>query len=171
MGAELIEHHAAPAPNSIRPAVVSISWLDPVTSAAATDITRSLAVAHPEAVAVILFGSVARHEQRPLDDPKPSDLDLLLLIDPTVVNPDGGALTRDQELALHHTIGEADYKGQSPREIKFVFVYRDLARWDDLFIENVARDGILLWSRGPLPERLAPVAARAIPTPDTTSLR
>ncbi|MGH2484691.1 MAG: hypothetical protein ACRDHE_01635 [Ktedonobacterales bacterium] len=80
-------------------------------------------------------------------------------------------MSRERELALHHTIGEADFRGQSPREVKFVFVNRDLARWDDLFIENVAPDGILLWARGPLPARLASVGEPRLPMSDTTSIR
>jgi hypothetical protein len=31
-----------------------------------------------------------------------------------------------------------------PREIKVLCVYRDLERWDELFIEIVARNGILM---------------------------
>ncbi len=143
-----------------RPGVPTIPWLDPATAAGVVDIVQSLATGHPEALAVILFGSVARREERPLDDPQPSDVDLLLLLDPAAFDPAARELTREQELALTHTIGEADYRQQSPREIKFVFVSRDLERCDELFIENVAHEGILLWARGPLPAPLAPVAQR-----------
>lgn len=135
--------------------------LDPETVASVIDICQSLVESHPEAIAVILFGSVARHEERPLDDPEPSDVDLLLLLDATQRTEGASRLTRDQELALHHTIGMADYRHHAPREIKTLFVYRDLERWDSLFIENVARDGILLWSRGPLPAPFAPISERA----------
>ena len=110
---------------------------------------------------MILFGSVARREERPVDDPEPSDVDLLLLLDPTTYTPVASRLTREQELALHHTIGMADYRHRAPREIKVLFVYCDLERWDSLFIENVARDGILLWSRASLPTPFAPIAERA----------
>jgi predicted nucleotidyltransferase len=135
--------------------------LDPETVASVIDICQSLIESHPEAIAVILFGSVARREERPLDDPEPSDVDLLLLLDPATYIPGASRLTREQELALHHTIGMADYRHHAPREIKTLFVYRDLERWDSLFIENVARDGILLWSRAPLPTPFAPIAERA----------
>jgi predicted nucleotidyltransferase len=144
------------------PDVPSIPWLDPATAAGVVDIVQSLAADHPEALAVILFGSVARHEERPLDDPQPSDVDLLLLLDASAVAADAHRLSRERELALHRTIIEADYRQQSPREIKVLFVYRDLERWDELFIDNVAHDGILLWARGPLPAPLAPVATRGI---------
>jgi predicted nucleotidyltransferase len=135
-------------------------WLDPATAAGVVDIVQSLAVEHPEAYAVILFGSVARREERSLDDSEPSDVDLLLLFDPAVLDPSARGLTREQELALIHTIGEADYRQQSPREIKFIFASRDLEGCDELFIDNVARDGILLWARGPLPAPLAAIAER-----------
>jgi predicted nucleotidyltransferase len=140
--------------------VPPIPWLDHATAAGVVDIVRSLAVGHPEAYAVILFGSVARREERPLEDAEPSDVDLLLLFNPAVLDPAARELTRKQELALIHTIGEADYRQQSPREIKFVFATRTLEGCDELFIEHVAHDGILLWTRGPLPKPLAPIAAR-----------
>jgi len=147
------QSHATPShTTSARPNVRSIPWLDPETAAGVVDIVQSLAEHHPEAQAVILFGSVARCEERPLDDQEPSDVDLLLLLDATALDPGAERLTHEQELALHATIIEADYRHrEAPREIKFVFVYRDLARWDPLFIENVARDGVLLWARAPLP--------------------
>jgi predicted nucleotidyltransferase len=142
------------------PYVPIIPWLDPATAAGVVDIVQSLAVDHPEALAVILFGSVARREERPLDDREPSDVDLLLLLDVDAVHPGAYRLSYEEELALHRTIIEADYRQQSPREIKVLFVYRDLERWDDLFLENVAHDGILLWARCPLPAPLAAIAER-----------
>jgi predicted nucleotidyltransferase len=148
---------AAAAPH-VRP----ISWLDEETAAAVVDITRSVAESHPEVQAVILFGSVARREERPLDDPQPSDVDLLLVLDVAALDSTAARLTYEQQLALIHTIGEADYRHRTaPREIKSLFIYRDLANWDPMFIENVARDGILLWSRGHLPAAFAPIAERA----------
>src|SRR5260221_12734452 len=82
-----------------RPGVPTIPWLDPATAAGVVDIVQSLASGHPEALAVILFGSVARREERPLDDPQPSDVDLLLLLDPAARE-----LTREQELRVIRTI-------------------------------------------------------------------
>jgi predicted nucleotidyltransferase len=147
---------------AMHPSVQSIPWLDAETAAAVTDITQSVAENHPEVQAVILFGSIARREERPLEDPQPSDVDLLLVLDATVLDPGATRLTREQDLALIHTIGEADYRHRTaPREIKALFIYRDLANWDPMFIENVARDGILLWSRGPLPAAFAWIDNRA----------
>lgn len=134
--------------------ITPISWLDPITAVAVDDIAQTLATRYPEVQAIILFGSVARHEERPLDDPNPSDVDLLLVLDPSAVNPTASRLTHTQELALSATIGEADYRHHSPRAINVLFVYRDLVGWDSLFIDNVARDGIVLWARGEVPTRL-----------------
>lgn len=134
--------------------IAPIPWLDPVTAAAVDDIARTLVRRHSEVQAIILFGSVARHEERPLDDPNPSDVDLLLVLDPSTVNPGASRLTHTQELALRATIGDTDYRHRSPRAISVLFMNRDLAGWDSLFIENVARDGIVIWTRGDVPPRL-----------------
>ncbi len=112
------------------PLVPLISWLDPASAAGVRDIVRSVAAHHIEVQAVILFGSVARHEERPLSDPEPSDVDLLLIIDPTLLDPTADRLSNERELALTHTIGMADYRHRSPREINTFFMNRDLARWD-----------------------------------------
>ena len=148
-------HDVLPAPE-----VPTISWLDSATTAGVVDIVQSLATAHAEAYAVILFGSVARREERPLDDPEPSDVDLLLLLDASVTSENPRGWTHEQDVALVHTIGEADYRHQAPREIKCIFATRNLDRCDELFVENVAHDGILLWARGPLPAALAAIAER-----------
>src|SRR5260370_3110771 len=66
------------------PLVPLISWLDPASAAGVQDIVRSVAAHHIEVQAVILFGSVARHEERPLSDPQPNHADLLLIIHPTL---------------------------------------------------------------------------------------
>lgn len=161
--------------NTARPsspiAVPPIWWLDPQTAAGVTDIAQSLARHHPEVQAVILFGSVARREERPLDDPEPSDVDLLVVLDASAVEPGAQRLSHQRELALRATIGEADYRQRSPREINVFFLYRTLAGWDELFLENVARDGLLLWARGPLPEALAPIERRGLPPALTASHR
>src|SRR5579884_698113 len=100
----------------------AVPWLDAETAAALEDIVASVAQVHPEVRAAILFGSVARHEERPLDDPHPSDVDLLLLIDPSVLDAAATRLTHAQELALTTTIGDADYHHRAPREIQVLFV-------------------------------------------------
>lgn len=149
MEPELIESS-----NHTEISIAPIPWLDPVTATAVDDIARMLVSHHPEVQAIILFGSVARREERPIDDPNTSDVDLLLVLDPSVVNPNAARLTHAQELALRATIGDADYRHRSPRAINVLFMNRDLANWDSLFIENVARDGIVIWARGAVPPRL-----------------
>jgi hypothetical protein len=45
--------------------------------------------------------------------------------------------------------------------MQVILATRDLTDWDPPFLEHVARDGVLLWARRPLPVALAPVAERA----------
>ena len=60
------------------------AWLDEATSALVEDTVCMLIKRHANILlAVILFGSVARHEERPLDDSCPSDVDLLAIFDTT----------------------------------------------------------------------------------------
>jgi predicted nucleotidyltransferase len=149
------------------PIFPAIPWLDQETAAGVVDIVQSVAAQHPEALAVILFGSVARREERPLDDPEPSDVDLLVLVDPSALDPTASELTHQQALALTHTIGEADYRHRvAPRVIQTLLVPYDLKNWDPMFIENVAHDGVLLWTRNPdtLPREWIAVASRSLDT-------
>src|SRR5215469_5753430 len=74
------------------------SWLDEETSALVRDTAELLAQRHPDVLAIILYGSVARHEERSLDEYDPSDVDLLV-----VVNGDR-AVVRSQGLALFQTM-------------------------------------------------------------------
>ncbi len=135
-----------------------IPWLDNGTASLLTAISVDLANAHPEVMALILFGSVARHEERPISHRRPSDVDLLVLVD---ASSSSDPLSLGTMIALHHAIGEREYLHPVPAlSIQATLATSDLAGWDDLFITSVARDGVLLWSRGPLPQALAPVAAR-----------
>src|SRR5260370_20790301 len=97
------------------PLVPLISWLDPASAAGVRDIVRSVAAHHIEVQAVILFGSVARHGERPLSDPEPSDVDLLLVIDPPLFDPPADRLSNERRLPLPHTIGLAAYPPPAPR--------------------------------------------------------
>ncbi|HEV2582111.1 MAG TPA: nucleotidyltransferase domain-containing protein [Ktedonobacteraceae bacterium] len=45
------------------------NWLDRETRALVKDIIRLLKARHPDLLAIILYGSVARHEERPLPAP------------------------------------------------------------------------------------------------------
>jgi len=126
-------------------------WLDEETRALVSDTVELLAQRHPDVLAIILYGSVARHEERSLDGPDPSDVDLLV-----VVNGNRDAV-RAQMLALVHTAGLAEDRHLSaPREVKVMFSSRTSQEWDPGFIANVKRDGRILYRRGELP---APFAA------------
>lgn len=144
-----------------------VPWLDAHTGALVRAITASVASKHPDVLAVILFGSIARHDERSLADREPSDVDLMLLVEPS---PPHGRMSLEQEMEIiDTTLAAGDPYGFTPREVKTLLVRRDLADWDPLFIENVARDGILLWARGPLPPLLAAVAERTPPHPAASS--
>jgi len=127
-------------------------WLDRATRALIEDIIGLLYERHPDLLAVILYGSVARQEERPLGAFNPSDVDLL-----AVFNSDDPLLEVHQGDTLSHTLGLAYNRHlDAPREVKVMFASRTLQEWDPTFIANVARDGIVLFTRGTLP---APFAA------------
>ena len=127
------------------------AWLDQETSTLVRETTELLAQRHPEVLAIILYGSVARHEERPVDEPDPSDVDLLVILN-------GNRETvRSQMLALVHTAGLAEDRHlDAPREVKVLLSSRTSQEWDPDFIANVKRDGRILYRRGELP---APFAA------------
>lgn len=133
-------------------------WLDAETSALADDMVKTLAQTFPDLLAVVLFGSIARHDERPVDDEYPSDVDLLLIFD-----------TTDEQVAvklgrvIFPVLGEAQCRHlRAPREVKVMLASRTLREWDPTFVANVARDGILLFAHGPLPEPLAAIEIRAV---------
>lgn len=111
------------------------------------DIIDTLSMRHPDLLAVILYGSVARHEERSLDEPDPSDVDLLAVFD-----NDDPLLEVHQGDALSHTLGLAYCRHlDAPRGVQVMFASRTLQEWDPTFIANVRRDGIILFARGALP--------------------
>lgn len=127
-------------------------WLDRATRALVEDIIGLLSEQHPDLLAVILYGSIARHEERPLGAFNPSDVDLLAVFD-----SDDPLLDVHQGDTLSHTLGLAYNRHlDAPREVQVMFASRTLQEWDPTFIANVMRDGIVLYAREPLP---APFAA------------
>lgn len=165
MGAELsarkeqsLRRRTAAAPTEAEIAVVS--WLDARIAQLVRATIAAIARDHPELVAAILFGSIARHDERPLSDAEPSDVDLLLLFD-SRVGPT--RISGDKLLAICASAGQVlDRYADAPREAQTIPATWALAEWDAAFVENVARDGILLWARGPLPPALAAVGARDV---------
>jgi predicted nucleotidyltransferase len=170
MGAELraleeesSQQHTAVAPTEAE--IASVPWLDERTTRLVRATITVIAHEHPELIAAILFGSIARHDERPLTDAEPSDVDLLLLFDARAGTT---RLSADKLLAICASAGRAlDCAADAPRDVQIIPATWALAEWDGAFAENVAHDGILLWARGPLPLSLAAVAARrtGAPTP------
>lgn len=126
-------------------------WLDSETRALVEDIIGMLAERHSELLAVILYGSVARHEERPLDAMDPSDVDLLAVLD-----SDDPHIALRQGDALFHSLGLAHSRHlDAPREVQVMFSSRTFQEWDPTFIANVKRDNHILYKKGSLPEPFA----------------
>ena len=145
-----------------QPALQIPPWLDRATASLTEDIVWTLILHRSDMLAVILYGSVARHNERAVTDAHPSDVDLFAIFD-----------TDDEDFAIHqgkelfNIIGHAyDRHLDILRDVKVMFASRSLDEWDSTFIANIAHDGVLLWSRGPLPDTLSPVANRAFVTSD-----
>jgi predicted nucleotidyltransferase len=127
------------------------AWFDKATRALVKDIIDLLAERHPDLLAVILYGSIARHEERPPSASHPSDVDLLAVFD-----SDDQLLDVHQGDSLSHTLGLAYTRHlDAPREVQVLFASRSLQEWDPTFIANVSRDGIILYRQGPLPTPFA----------------
>jgi predicted nucleotidyltransferase len=127
------------------------AWLDKATSALVEETMNLLIKRHANILlAVILFGSIARHEERPPDDASPGDVDLLAIFDTT------DRLVRPYREDIFATIIDAyTHHLDAPREVKVLLSDRTMQNWDSMFLDNLARDGILLCSRGSLPATLA----------------
>lgn len=125
--------------------------LDEKTDALVRDIILTLSGRHPDLLAIILYGSAARHEERPLNDPHPSDVDLLLVFD-----TDDEHVAINQGYGIFASLGLARCRHlDAPREVQVMVASRTLREWDPTFVEHVAHDGGLLFARGPLPEPFA----------------
>lgn len=126
-------------------------WFDKATRALVEDIIGLLSERHPDLLAVILYGSVARHEERSIGAINPSDVDLLAVFD-----SDDPLLDVHQGDSLSHTLGLAYSRHlDAPREVHVLFASRSFLEWDPTFISNVSRDGIILYKSGPLPTPFA----------------
>jgi predicted nucleotidyltransferase len=127
------------------------AWLDDVTAALVKETVNLLIKRHADILrAVILFGSVARHEERPPDDASPSDVDLLAIFDTT------DRLVKPYREDIFATIIDAyALHLDAPREVNVLLSDRTMQTWDSMFLENLARDGILLYAHGSLPAPLA----------------
>lgn len=101
---------------------------------------------------------MARREERPLTDPHPSDVDVLALFTPV---EDQDAITSEQHAALSWAVVSAyETFPDAMRDVQAIGALTHFKHWEESFVENVARDGILLWSLGPPPDALRPVEER-----------
>ena len=124
--------------------------LDSATRALILDIVQTLPERHPDLLAILLYGSVARGEERSLEDPDPSDVDLL-----TIFDTDDELVTVHQGYAISTSLVMAYGRHlDAPRQIQVMIASRTLGEWDATFVANVARDGIPLLVRGKLPSQL-----------------
>ncbi len=125
-------------------------WLDAKSRSLVADTVTFLRQHHPDLLAVILYGSIARHDERPIDDPHPSDIDLLAVF---AIDPD--SIRLPLKLSVSRSIVMA--VGQhldAPREVQVMIASQTLQEWDETFIANVARDGLVLYAKGQLPDPL-----------------
>ncbi len=138
------------------------SWLDSATASLVEDIVQTLAARRADVLAIILYGSIARHDERSLDDAYPSDVDLLAIFD-----TDDERFSLREGKALFSILGEAYNRHLDIlRDVKVMFASRNLGEWDSTFIASISRDGVLLWTRGELPDVLLPVAHRGFVASD-----
>lgn len=129
-------------------------WLDVETAALLRATIATVARGHLTLKAAVLYGSIARHDERPLTDLQPSDVDLLLVF---ARRPRQAVdFTVGQMTAIFGSVNEALMRHpDAPREVQVMLATEDLADWDQSFVRNVLRDGVLLWSRGELRGPLA----------------
>jgi predicted nucleotidyltransferase len=86
-------------------AVAGDPHLDDTPAALLRDTVTTAVRQHPTLFAAILYGSVARHEARPLTDPTPSDVDVLLRFE-RQAGPEE-EITGAQRAAIFASVNEA----------------------------------------------------------------
>lgn len=137
---------------------VTPPWIESQTRLLLDDLIEALTQAHKDVLAVVLYGSVARHQERPLDDAHPSDVDVLAVFD-----DEDPHLTAHRGMEITRTLNRvyARYV-DAPRDVQVMFASRTLGEWDPTFIASVLRDGLILWARAPLPDTLKPLLGRYV---------
>lgn len=137
-------------------------WLDSATASLVEDIVRTLATRRADVLAIILYGSIARHDERSLAEVHPSDVDLLAIFD-----TDDEHFALREGKALFNILGDAYNRHLDiMRDVKVMFATRNLSEWDSTFTASINRDGVLLWARGELPDVLLPIANRGFAPAD-----
>jgi len=111
------------------------AWLDDATSALVEETLSMLIKRHANILlAVILFGSIARHEERPLDDSCPSDVDLLAIFDTT------DRLVKPYREDIFATIIDACALHLDALVRSMCCSPTGHADWDAMFLDNIAHD-------------------------------
>jgi len=180
-GFDELAGHTAAAVHALEPQLPRVAWLDHATANALRRLVALLAVGVPGVRAILLFGSVARHEARPLTDPAPSDVDLLVVFDPPLPSsptqrrtPNGAehpehpeSLTTPQQTMLSQAVVQALLAfPAAARDLHVTGAIPPFTRWDPSFLEHIAQDGLLLWAATAPPDLPAPLDAlgqRALP--------
>lgn len=154
MGAQLIDERT----------LSDVPWLDAATNRFLRRLITLAVSMSADVEAVILFGSAARQELRPLSEDETSDVDVLFVMSPSSDARHPGHITREQHLAVSLAEVEAypSTFDDTMRQVQTILASRSFVGWDTSFVENIARDGILLWARGELPAAIAPVAQRPL---------
>lgn len=154
MGPELMDERLVP----------EVPWLDAATNGYLRRLVALAVSANPDIEAVILFGSAARRELRPMTDQEPSDVDVLFLMNAPADVTHPRRITREQHLAISRA-EVAAYPAtfdNTMRQVQTIIADPSFEGWDRSFVESIARDGLLLWARGALPAVLASVARRPL---------
>ena len=154
MGLELMDVRLVP----------EVPWLDPATNRYLRRLVTLAVSANPEIEAVILFGSAARRELRPMTDEAPSDVDVLFLMTAPADATQPRRITREQHLAISRAEVEA-YPAtfeSTMRSVQTVIADPSFEGWDRSFVESIAHEGLLLWARDGLPAVLTSVAQRRL---------
>lgn len=168
MGAHLDAHEPVVQTSAVHAIEEQLSLLPQLDRETAQLVCASIAEVaadlwRPMLIAAILYGSVARGEERPLTDWRPSDVDILLVFE------QDHALSYQERARVFAALGRAELRHlTAPREVRAMLATYRLEEWDDDFIASVARDGALLWARSQppdLPPSLASVAQRLVSTP------
>lgn len=123
---------------------------------------------------MLLYGSVARHAERPLDDVDPSDVDILILyaLPASSLVASERSSGRADERALEMAIGTSAHEylasQTAPRHLDIQVVRDTLHGASALYTATVAEDGVLLWHNGLLPPVLSDLLALSV-QPDRLS--
>ncbi len=99
-----------------------LAAIEPQTRLLLDDLIAVLTQAYKDVLAVVLYGSFARHEERPLDDAHPSDVDVLAVFD------DDPQLTAHRGMEITRTLNQAYARHvDAPRDVQVTFASRTLA--------------------------------------------